>query len=147
MAEKKENKVVQGIIGLVFIVLMAFFVPKLWDNSDGKNSNSIDKSLKQAVDKINEQAPFMIDANTRFDEMTIVSSRTLQYNFTAVNLTKDDVDVEEFEDYLVTMAANQMRTNPRAERFRKLKVTVIYSYVDMNGDFICDVTITPDMYQ
>ena len=147
MAEKKENKTVQIIVGLVLIVLMAFFVPKLF-NSSGRNSgSSANKALKEAVAKINEQAPFMIDANTQFDEMVLVNSRTLKYNFTAINMTKEDVDVEEFKESLIPMAVNQMRTNPQAERIRKLEVTVIYSYVDMNGEFICDITITPDMYQ
>lgn len=146
MAQKKEVKVVQVIIGLAIIVLLTFFAPKLWNNLGG-NRSSVDESLREAVAKINEQAPFMIDANTRFDEMVIVGKRTLQYNFTAVGITKENVDVEEFKESLIPMASNQMRTNPQAERFRKLKVTIIFSYVDMNGDFICDITITPDMYQ
>lgn len=54
-----------------------------------------DDQLQQAADAVNQQAPMMVDQETRLDGAES-GSQMLTYNYTLVNYTADDLDRDKF---------------------------------------------------
>ena len=146
----KTKEIFNTILGIIIFIGIIFYVYDRYfaNNKDKSLKNlSLNEELMKVVNEYNKMAPFMIDANTQFDNMTLLPGNEVRYSFTAVNMTKDEVDVDEFKNDLTELFINQIKTNPDLSNFKKLKVTVSYSYKDMGGVHICSIKITPDMYQ
>ncbi|MDR3287507.1 MAG: hypothetical protein LBT27_08695 [Prevotellaceae bacterium] len=144
----------QILLGLVIIAVLVFAannIGKLGRPNNNRPDNAdmeINKTLSAMASKFNETAPFMIDENTRFDNMIALPGNVLQGNFTAINMTKDEIDPDYFENELKPMVINQIQTNPDMQNFRKhSNVTIRYYYKDKNGVFIAKIEVTPDNYE
>ncbi|MDR3227527.1 MAG: hypothetical protein LBT56_07650 [Prevotellaceae bacterium] len=149
MSEQKNKlaEIGKAVLGLVIIVALAYnFLHQRQDRQQDKNQDIIEEQLVITASKYNEKAPFMIDENTRFDNMIALPGRVLQYNFTAINMTKDEIEPNYFENEMKPIMINQIRTNPD-ETFRKHKVTLRFYYKDKDGVFVSKIEVTPEMYE
>ncbi len=104
--------------------------------------NSVQKDLQQAADTWNAKAPIMMNESMRFDSMTILPPKTMQYNITMIDDVKDSIDTEYLDSQIPTVIEG-LKGLP--ENLKKQEVTIAYSYSDMNGNFAHKITITPDM--
>lgn len=89
----------------------------------------------------------MIDHDTRADNIMVLPGKTVRYNYTLVNLSYDEVNLDDFESTLKPWIVNTAKTSPDVANFRKNDVTMEYNYVDKNGTFVYKITVTPDMYK
>ena len=128
-----------GIIafGLSFFAVQHFFFGK----------PSFDKSLAEVSSQINKTCPIMIDEDTQLDNTLALPNKMLAYNYTLVNLEKQNIDIDEFQNFIELNAINNMKTNPEMKLFRENKVTMIYNYNDKNKEFIIKINISPEKYE
>lgn len=89
----------------------------------------------------------MVDQDTRLDNTVALPDNAFQYNYTLVNLTKQDIDIKDFENYMVPQITNNVKTNPDLQVFRDNKVTMKYSYKDKNGEYITQISVSPNEYK
>ncbi len=107
---------------------------------------SFDKQMMQAASELNKTCPIMVDKETRLDNTVSLPDNVFQYNYTLVNLTKDQVKIDTVKKYVEPTLINNVKTNPGLKIQRENKVTMSYSYKDKNGNFICTIAVTPDKY-
>lgn len=109
------------------------------------NNRNIDKELRDMADSMNKQAP-MINGNLRFDSLSVIlPERTIQYNVTIIDKTKEDIDTNALDEEIPETAAKLKESLPK--HLKEDNVTIIYSYADMNGKQTHKITITPEMYK
>lgn len=105
------------------------------------------KQLVNVANELNKTCPFMVDAETRLDNSIVLPNKTLQYNYTLVNIEVENVDVPEIEAYLKPNILNNVKTNPDLALYRDNNATLAYSYKDKNAKYITKLMITPEMYK
>ena len=88
----------------------------------------------------------MIDKETRLDNCIALPNKTFQYNYTLVNMVSGDYDTGYMSSTLKPGIVNNIRTSPSMEVFRQNRVTIVYSYSDMNGTHLFQITVTPEEY-
>lgn len=89
----------------------------------------------------------MVDQFTRLDNSVALPDNSFQYNYTLVEVTKDEVIIDTVKKYIEPNILNTVKTNPDLKFFRDNKTTLIYNYKDMNGEFVHKFSVTPEMYQ
>lgn len=108
---------------------------------------SLDKSLMKIASEINKTCPMMVDSETRLDNTTALPNNVFRYNYTFINGTVDELDVEALEKAIEPRMINIVKTSPDMKAFRDNNVIMDYYYNDVNGEFITKVSITPDEYK
>ncbi len=97
--------------------------------------------------EINKKCPMVVDKDTRLDNTLVLSNKTIQYNYTLVNLEKEETDIEVLEKEFIPLLLKDVKTNPGLKIFRDRDVTLSYYYKDKNGDFILNFKATPELYK
>ena len=138
---QKSKKTISSIVGVIVGVTVAILLKQFVFGPP-----SFDKALAQAASTINETCPFMVDHDTRLDNVLALPNNTLQYNYTLVNWVKDSIDVKGFEEYMQPLMASNIQTNPDMKLYRENKTTMAYNYKDKDGVYVTKITIAPDQY-
>ena len=136
---KNIKKYIGGLIGFVIaLLLFQFFF----------NSTSIiDKQLSKMANEINTHCPMMADEETRMDNVLALPDKTIQYNYTLVNLEKDKIDINLIKESLRPSILNIIETDPSMKTLRDIDVTFIYNYRDKNSIHVIKFTFTPEEYK
>ena len=134
----------QSLTILAAAIVMLFAITSC-GNKQSEEDKRVEKELREMAKKYNDQAPFMKDETTRFDSISILPNRTMQYNLTMIDLLKEETDIEYFKEQTLVVAAQAKAQLP--EKAKKDKITFAYSYNDKDGNFVYEIAITPDMYQ
>ena len=103
--------------------------------------------MMKTASEINKSCPIMVDAETRLDNTVALPNKTIQYNYTLVNIEKGDIDISEFENYLQPVILNIIKTSPDLKYFRDNDVTMAYNYKDKNGEHLLKLTFKPEDYK
>lgn len=136
------GKVLMAIVGGILAFGITFFVAQ----QIYLKATSFDKELMQVAIVYNSSCPLMVDEETRLDNVVALPENIFQYNYTLVNMTKEEVKVDTLKKYLEPVIVNNVKTNPDLVIFREKKTTLNYYYKDKNGEFIHKISVTPDMY-
>lgn len=107
---------------------------------------NFDQELMKTSEELNKNCPFIIDQDTRLDNTIVLPGKKLVYNYTLINLSIDDLNVEELEQNLKPRILNNVKTNTDLRNFRENSVTMVYKYNDKDGIFIFEIIITPEEY-
>lgn len=106
-----------------------------------------DKAMMEFASQLNESCPMMLDSETRLDNVAILPSRIIQYNYTLVNMNKDSMNIEGLREYLKPRVLNNAKTNPDMTSFKEAKVGMNYQYKDMFGVYVLTIEVKPKDYQ
>ena len=136
------KKISGSIVGIILFGLSYFAVQQIFFKPP-----SFDKVMMQAASELNKTCPVMIDQYTRLDNALALPGNSLQYNYTLVDLTKAEVNLDTVKKYLEPSIINNIKTNPDMKMYRENKTQMIYYYKDKNGEFVYKFVVTPDMYQ
>jgi hypothetical protein len=112
-----------------------------------KGDNTIDRDLAEAASEINKICPFMVDAETRLDNMLSLPGKVVQYNCTLVNLTKAGINIEKIKETVAPLLLNNIKTNEGLRNFRDKGVIMKYSYGDKNRVFLFSMEFKPEDYR
>ena len=138
-SKKKIIPTLVGIIafGLTFFAVQHFFFKK----------PSFYKVMVEASSEINKTCPLMVDQNTRLDNTMATPDNVLIYNYTLVNVEKQDIDIDEMKNFIEPNVINNMKTHPDMELYRDNRTTMTYNYKDKNGVFILKINVSPEKYE
>ncbi|MDC9722946.1 MAG: zinc ribbon domain-containing protein [Urechidicola sp.] len=138
-----SKKKIAGIIfGIIAFGLAYFGTQQLFPNSD-----SLDKTLMKVASEINKTCPIMIDSETRLDNTISLPDKILQYNYTAINIVKDSLNIDDAKNQLEPNIINIVKNNPQMKTLKDYKTTFNYYYKDKNGKFLFIISVTPDKYE
>lgn len=134
---KKIIGIVVGVITflIAYNLTQQFFTP------------SLDKQLVQIANELNKNCPMMVDQFTRLDNSHVLPNKTLQYNYTLVEIEKSEFNLDTIRKYVEPNIISNVRTNPDMKYLRANNITFNYNYRDKNGEFVWKLEITPDMYE
>jgi len=139
---KDRKKHLWTAIGVAAGFLFVFFIKQL-----AFNTPSFNKAMMQAASEVNKSCPVMVDQETRLDNAVALPGNIFQYNYTLINLAKDSIDAQSFEDYMKPVILNNVKTNPDLKVYRDNKVTMAYNYKDKNGVFITKISVSAKQYE
>jgi hypothetical protein len=105
-----------------------------------------DKALMETANEINKSCPIMVDNETRLDNTTALPEKVFQYNYTLINITKDLIDIDEFQSAMEPTIKNLVRTSPDMKLMRDNNTTLKYFYKDMNGEHLLTIWVKPEDY-
>lgn len=141
MQSGKTKKIVGVIVGSLVAAAVSFSVRYFIQKG------SFDKQLTEAASEVNKSCPMMVDEETRLDNAVSLPDKVFQYNYTLINLAKEDVDTTEAHKLLDKGIIDNVKTNPDLASFRDNKVTLVYNYKDKNQDYMLSLKIVPEMYK
>ena len=101
----------------------------------------------EAASEINENCPIMIDNDTRLDNTVAMPNNIFQYNYTLVNLEKNEINIEELRSFIEPNVVNNVKTNPEMKAYKDNKVTMSYFYKDKKGEYLLEINVTPEQYE
>lgn len=138
-SRRKSVGIIGGILaaGLTYWGVNHFFF----------KSPSFDEVMMEVASELNKTCPVMVDQHTRLDNAIALPENSFQYNYTLVNLRKDEVNLDAVKENVEPGILNNIRTNPDMKIYRDNKTTLIYYYKDMNGEFVHKYSVTPAMYE
>lgn len=138
----KKSKLLASLAGLVSFVLVYYLTKYILFAAP-----SFDEVLVKTASDINKSCPMMVDQFTRLDNATAKPSNSLQYNYTLIENTINEVNLDTAAKYIKPHLINNIKTDPDLKYFRDNDVTLIYNYRDKNGVFVVKYEITPEVYK
>lgn len=132
----------KGGLGEIFGALIGGAVGKAVGKS-AAGGMSVEQALVKVCDQINQQLPMSVDKETRWDNTTPGPGRRFTYNYTFVNATARDVDVNYFLQAQTQQLRRGVCSSKDMEVFLKNAVTIAYSYRTRDGVHIGKIEIAP----
>ncbi len=123
---KKHNtkQIIISAIAFVISFIIAKFAVEYFIN----RNNTFDKQLMKAASDLNKSCPVMVDKDTRLDNTVALPDNIFQYNYTLVNYSKEEIDIDLIKNNLQPLLLNNIKSNDDLKIFRDNKVTLKYSY-------------------
>jgi hypothetical protein len=131
-----------SVVGIVAFGLAYFLVQQVF-----LKPPSYDKVMMKAASELNESCPMMVDQYTRLDNAVALPGNIFQYNYTLVDMTKAEVNLDTVKKYFEPGIINNVKTNPDLKLQRDNKTTMVYNYRDKNGIFVVKFSVTPELYE
>src|SRR5690606_12267282 len=127
---KKENK--KKIIINADVTVIAFFIAyfSVQYFIFGNNNASIDKQFTEIASEINKNCPILVDRDTQLNNVITLPNKTIQYNYTLINYTHADINIEEAKKFVFDNSLNTIINSPEMEYLRSKDATFCYSYKD-----------------
>jgi len=137
-----KKKIIKIVVGAIAFILVYVSIQQIVFKSP-----SFDKQMMQTASELNKSCPIMVDSETRLDNAMALPENTFQYNYTLVNMNKEEMNVSEAENFLQPNILNSIKTNPDLKAFRDNNVTMVYNYKDSNGEHLFKLIFEPSQYK
>jgi hypothetical protein len=136
--EESKKKIISQVAIFAVTFIVAFFGTQYLM----KGSNSSDKELIKISDDMNKKCPIMVDNETQLDNSKVFDN-TLQYNYTLVNVVKNDssFDLIGAKKFIMKNAQDNLDNRPEMKSYREKNVALKYNYKDKNGKNLFDFTV------
>ena len=147
--KKVKRKGAKYWIGLIATVAVVTITSNLINFSvtDFFKEATFDKAMMAAASQVNESCPIMIDSETRLDNAIALPNKVFQYNYTLINYSKQDLNLEEVKEQIEPGIVNFVKTNPDMKIQRDFKSTIKYAYKDKDGIHLFTIEVSPEMYK
>src|SRR5690606_22792593 len=139
---ENKKKIIPTLVGIIAFGLSFFAVQHFFFKKP-----SFDRVVIEASNEINKTCPLMVDRDTRLDNTIAMPNNELVYNYTLVNIEKQDLDIEEFKNFIEPNVVNNMKTHPDMKLYRENRITMTYNYKDKNVVFILKINVSPEKYE
>ena len=132
--KKNRNKIIFSILAIV--ILIGF-------NIINDRQKLLHSFLIELANDFNKDLPLIVNSETRFDYTKALSRNKFGYYYTLLLETYDEINVEEFTDYIKPNLLIHAKDNAYHLNFIPLKVTQVYIFNDKNGIEIISYEIKP----
>lgn len=141
MEESTKKYIYQAVIFTVTFIVAFFGTQYLFSDND-----TVDAELKQIAKEMNANCPMRIDADTRLDNSMALGDKVLQYNYTLVNIVKEDpaFNTESVKKLATAHAKERLNANPIMKEYSEQDILLKYYYKDKNGNYLFDFVIKPE---
>ena len=96
---------------------------------------------------VNKKCPQLLGNGVRMDSVSVLPKKTMQYHYTMLELSKDQLDTTIFKKVVDSTLVIEVKRNPDLKEFRDHEVTLIYTYYDKNHESIANIPIVPNRYK
>lgn len=142
---EKENK--KKILISVVVTVIAFFIAFFSVQYFMSSNSKIDKQFTEIASEINKNCPILVDRDTQLNNVITLPNKTIQYNYTLINYTRADINIEEAKKFVFDNSLNTIINSPEMEYLRSKDAIFYYSYKDKNGEFLFKVKVKPEDYK
>ncbi len=137
----------KNIITLTIIVLLGISTVYYATRVYFPKVSVTEQKLWLEANEVNKTCPVIIDEATRLDNATVFPNNCFQYNYTLINLLRNDVNPEMAIKNIEPKIIANIKKDPGFKVFKDAQSTLNYNYRDRNGDFAFKIVITPDKYR
>lgn len=109
------------------------------------SGEKLEKKLQKITTELNKLTPKLIDDFTRIDSVSSKGEESITYHYTLVNLQKQDIQVDTVNKYLKFQIIEKVKTQSELKFFRDNDILMNYKYYDKNGEFVTEISVTPDL--
>ncbi len=129
------------LFGLILVMCVLNVVNQITHAQElqTKHQRKLSTELTKAVKQINESSPKALDEETRLDGAATTANYII-YNNTLVNLTVEELDVNEVDKLLYDAIIAPLCSKEGLDSFKKLGVIMVYRYLDKNGKFVAELS-------
>lgn len=136
-----KRKIIGIIIGIIAFVISYYGVQQLFFK------HNLESELINVAKELNKQTPVQVDQYSRLDSVSAIGKTNFRYHYTLFNLNKTDVNLDTVNKYIRTGLIENVKNNPSLKIYRDNKITLDYKYYDKNGEFVTEISVTPDLYE
>ena len=137
----KKRKIIGIIIGIIAFAISYFGVQQLFFK------HNLESELINVAKELNKQTPVQVDQYSRLDSVSAIGKTNFRYHYTLFNLNKTDVNLDTVNKYIRTGLIENVKNNPSLKIYRDNKITLDYKYYDKKGEFVTEISVTPDLYE
>lgn len=106
----------------------------------------IPTDLASATKIINDRCPEWVDPESRLDSVLLLPEG-LTFYYSLPNKLRSTFDPKAFKAYLIPVIIDNIQGNYNLTMHRDSSLTMFFTYLDGNGDFITEISVEPEMYQ
>lgn len=136
----KKGNILGFAVGAIAFALAFYGVQQLF-------KPDLEKELKKVAKEINSQSPMQVDQLTRLDSASSKGGTNLIYYYTLLQTENSEVNLDTVNKYIRSGIIENVKTHPDLKVFRDNNITLDYNYYDRNGDFVTEISVTPEMYK
>ena len=89
----------------------------------------------------------MLDSETRIENIEVTAENTLRYNYTLVNVLRQNVDTFQFRRAMWPGIVSMIRLSPDMKQLREQKTVIQYHYRDKDRKDIYTFTVSSEHYK
>lgn len=138
---RKSTVLLLILIGIAaaFVAYFQFYL--------GEKEDEVNTEVVELIAKYNKSCPLNIQEGIRLDSVSLHGEKTVQYNLTLLNVTKETDEVNVIQEEIRKSLLSTAKANTGLQVFRENDYTLIYSYSDKKKVFLFDIKIFPDQYK
>ena len=137
----KKRNIILSIIGLIAFGFLFFIIQYF-----SSEKPTFDKVMIEYANEINKTCPSKVDEDIRLDNTMAMPNNKFKYNYTLINLEKQNIDSNEIKDLLEPTLINNIKSSPDFKIFRDNKTTLTFNFKDKNGQYVLEINVTPKNY-
>ena len=137
----KKRNIIISIIGLIAFGFLFFIIQYF-----SSEKPTFDKVMIEYANEINKTCPSKVDEDIRLDNTMAMPNNKFKYNYTLINLEKQNIDSNEIKDLLEPTLINNIKSSPDFKIFRDNKTTLTFNFKDKNGQYVLEINVTPKNY-
>ena len=122
------------LCGVIFIAVQLIFF----------KTSSPDREVLKFAKEMSKHCPAMVDVETRLDKVNALADNSLHFDYTLIYRDKDSLSIGNLKKFMEPEILNKIKTSPTLSKYLNKDLTWIYSYNDKDGDFIFQITYTPE---
>lgn len=145
MEQKKKKSLIGTAVTVAIVVIAANLGPKLF-NSKKELALSNNNTIVERAEIMNKDCPFTFDSNTRLDSVTSPEENVLRQNYTLLNDSKSDIDVNAFQNIFKPEFKKNLETQNQAGYFKKHNAKLVYRFYDKDKNHVTDIILNSNEY-
>jgi len=143
-ARMKKVRIIYIFLGLtLMLAIQTGCKPK---TSTEEGLPWVPDNLLEATELLNEKCPEWIDPESRLDSV-ILRAEGLTFYYSLPNKDGSTFNADAFKAYLLPEIIDNIQTNHRLKMHRDSSITMIFNYLDRNGDFVTEFSVKPKGYE
>ena len=133
----------------IIIIMIVLFTIIISIQKTYYGSAALERRMLKSVNEINLSCPVMVDENMniRLDSVSVGEYKEIIYNCTLIDMIKDSMNIQVFEDYISPVITDNIASNPEYRIYKDNNVTISHYYKDRNGESILGFLTPPEAYK
>jgi hypothetical protein len=139
------------ILRIIFVLAGFFLLLALQTGCKGKNNIEeglpwVPDNLNEATALINDKCPEWVDSESRLDSVLLLAEG-LTFYYSLPNKVKSTIDSKAFKAFLLPEIIDNIQANYRLQMHRDSSITMVFNYLDRNGELITEFSVIPEIYK
>lgn len=145
---KPRSKInVKNVLVTPLLVLLASAISYGLAIKLNQHEPLFNETIVKYANKNNLTCPAQVDDQTQLDNAMALPGRTIRFNYTLFNYTRENIDTLKFQKSLRPIIVGKVKQMSEMAELRSINASIIYYYKDRQGGYVCQVIIEPGDYK